>query len=212
MKFDNALPEPGANTEKPTAICWEVLKSNVAFDAKPWLSVVREQVRLPSGRLLDDFYRIRLHDFVVVMPLAGDGQWIFVRGYKHGPRCETLSPPAGLMEEDETPLAAAKRELLEETGCTADSWQCLGQFVVDVNRHCGSMHLFLARGVREVQLPAVDDGEPLVVERISIEAASAALKEGQIAGLAAAAAVSIAMVAAQLSPSKAAPIPAGQGF
>ena len=47
---------------------------------------------------------------------TADGRYVMVRGYKHGAGQVALSPPAGLIQPEELPQAAAARELLEETG------------------------------------------------------------------------------------------------
>jgi ADP-ribose pyrophosphatase len=61
-----------------------------------------------------------------------------------------LELSAGHLEADETPQAAAARELLEEGGAVAAHWQFLGRYVMDANRDCGWAHIFLAREARIV--------------------------------------------------------------
>lgn len=70
-----------------------------------------------------------------------------------------LAPPGGYLEPDEDPLAAAKRELAEETGYQAPTWIHLGSFVVDSNRGCGHAHLYLAMDAAKTIIPASDDLE-----------------------------------------------------
>ena len=172
---------------------WTTLERQSLLALPPWLTVVREQVRVPSGRVIDDFYQVLMRDFVMIVPVDTDGRFVFVRGYKHGPRSMTLSPPGGLIEAAETPLAAGVRELREETGHAGGDWRPLGSYVVDANRHCGTMHLFLARDVRYEQAPMWDDTEPLEVVRLGRAEAVEALADGQLGCLAAAAAVTIAL-------------------
>ena len=88
----------------------------------------------------------------------------------------TTAIVGGYLEPGEEPLAAAQRELLEETGYTGEDWHALGSFVVDANRGCGTAHFFLARGVRPVAEPDADDLEEqelLLLSRAEVEQALA---------------------------------------
>jgi ADP-ribose pyrophosphatase len=172
---------------------WKTLGQELLVSAPPWLSLYRERVELPSGRVIDDFYRIVLPDFVSIVPVTEAGDWVMVRGYKHGLGRVTLTPPAGLIEPGETPLAAAQRELLEETGYTAERWKPLGHFVVDGNRQCGTMHVFLATGACRVQEAQEDDSEALRIEHLNLSRVIAALSNGEIGNLAGAGAAALAL-------------------
>jgi ADP-ribose pyrophosphatase len=82
----------------------------------------------------------------------------------------------GYIEPGEEPLAAAKRELLEETGYEARQWESLGDFSVDGNRGNGIAHFFLAREAHPVTEPDADDleeQEMLKLSRAEVEAAVA---------------------------------------
>jgi ADP-ribose pyrophosphatase len=173
---------------------WKVLGQKLLLSAPPWLSVYRERVQLPSERIIDDFYRVVLPDFAVVLPVTATGEILMVRGYKHGLGRATLTVPAGLMNPGEPPLDAARRELLEETGYEAAEWKQLGRYIVDGNRQCGTMHLFLARNARAVRPPQDDETEVLQVELMRREQVLDALRAGEIATLAGAAAVTLALV------------------
>src|SRR5439155_1249714 len=133
---------------------------------EPWIEVFEEHIRLPDGRLVDDFYSIRLPDFVVIAPVTEDGRLVLVRHYRHGPRRVTHSLPSGFIEGAESPGEAAKRELLEETGYAAGEWSALGSFVVDGNRRCGLEHVFLATGARRVSEPSSADLAESTAENI----------------------------------------------
>jgi len=161
---------------------------------EPWIEVFEEHIRLPDGRLVDDFYSIRLPDFVVIAPVTEDGRLVLVRHYRHGPRRVTHSLPSGFIEGAESPGEAAKRELLEETGYAAGEWSALGSYVVDGNRRCGLEHVFLATGVRRVSEPFSADLAESTVELIKLEEATETLRRGDISELASAAGLSLALL------------------
>lgn len=174
---------------------WEVIGSRREYSVEPWFRIDRESLRLPDGRVLNDFYRIGMPDFAMTVAYDASGRQVLVKEYKPGPRSTTLSPPAGLVDGDETPVQAARRELLEETGRVSDDWYCLGSFVVDANRHCGTMHLFLALNARVVQAAVPENGQILPVVLMNDDEVFQSLASGAFSVLPAAAAISIAHAA-----------------
>lgn len=173
---------------------WRVLDRRLLVSAPPWMQVIQERVQLPSDKIIDDFYRVVLPEFAVAVPVTDDKKFILVRGYKHGLGRVTLSPPAGLLDAREEPLHAAQRELLEETGYAAADWRCLGKFVVDGNRQCGTMHLFSARSAHLVAEPVEDESEELKIELLDRTEVLAALSRGEFGTLAGASAIALALV------------------
>ena len=150
---------------------------------------------MPSGQVVDDFYRVILPDVAVVVAVTPDKELVMVRSYKHGLRQVTLSAPSGLVEPSESPLEAAQRELLEETGYMAPEWQSLGHFMVDGNRQCSTAHLFLARNaIRVASGNEEDDIEEVQVELMNPRHFLQAVQQGDIALLATISAVALAMV------------------
>ena len=174
---------------------WQVLKSSEIFTADPWLTLSVQQVRVPDGRVIDDFYQLALPDFIVVFAETASGEVIMIRQYKHGARRTSLTLPGGLIEKGEDPLDAAKRELLEETGYQADSWRSLGSYVVNGNLGCGHGHFFMAAGARRVREPESGDLETMEIELLTRGRLAEALRNGEVLLLNHAAAIAMAMTA-----------------
>lgn len=84
----------------------------------------------------------------VVVPMDGSGNIFLVSQYRAPIRTHILEFPAGRIEEGETPLGAAKRELLEEAGCRAKYWTSLGYIYPTPGYVSEKMHLYLATGLR----------------------------------------------------------------
>jgi ADP-ribose pyrophosphatase len=143
--------------EKPRH--WETLHRETVFTGGPIREVAIESVRLPNGRTVSDFYQIVLPDYVLVYAEMQDGTVPMLRQYKHGLRRVCLSFPGGAIEDGESPIDAARRELLEETGCTAERWVGYGSFVTNANQYCNSAHLFRAEGCARVSAPLSPDIE-----------------------------------------------------
>ena len=174
---------------------WQVLKTSEVFSADPWLTLSVQQVRVPDGRVIDDFYQLSLPDFIVVFAETASGKVIMIRQYKHGARRTSLTLPGGLVEKGEDPEEAAKRELLEETGYQAESWQSLGSYVVNGNLGCGKGHFFMAAGARKIREPESGDLETMEIELLTREKIAEALRNGEVMLLNHAAAIAMAMMA-----------------
>lgn len=172
---------------------WKVLRERTVYRAAPWIRVARQRVRLPDGRVVDDFHRIELGSYAVVVARMADGRLLFERQYKHGIGAVSLTLPGGYLAPKEDPLAGAKREFFEETGCRARHWRSLGRFTCNSNYGCGRAHLFLATGVRQVAEPRSGDLEEMEFVLLTARQAAAALRSGRICALSAATALALAL-------------------
>jgi len=103
---------------------------------------------------------------VAIVAVDGDGRVVLVRQPRAGAGRELLELPAGILDEREEPLAAAQRELREETGLHGGTWRHLISFFTTPGFSDELMHLYLATGLVEGD-PAPDPGEDLVVERVA---------------------------------------------
>jgi ADP-ribose diphosphatase len=174
---------------------WRVRSRRLAFDAAPWLRHWVETVELPDGTVLNDFHVVESRDFAVVLALTPQGLIVGERHYRHGVGEVCFVLPAGYLEPGETPLTAAQRELLEETGYEAFDWLALGSYIVDGNRGAGRMHAFLARDARLTQDQALDNTEQIDVELRPLDQVFQMLLRGEIRTLATAATLGLAQIA-----------------
>jgi ADP-ribose pyrophosphatase len=159
-----------------TMIQWKTLSKKVILQGNRFLTVENHTVGLPDGRIIPDWQWIITPDFVNVVAITLDGQFLCFRQTKYAIQGTSLAPVGGYIESGEHPLTAAKRELLEETGYEASSWTALGSFPVDANRGAGVGHFFLAQGARRVAEPKSDDLEEqelLLVSRKELDDAIA---------------------------------------
>ena len=176
---------------------WKVLSSREVYASPPWIRVDAQRVRLPDGRIVDPFHRVHLLDYALVVASTPDGRIAMLRQYRHGTGRVGLHVPGGFLNAGESPLQAAKRELMEETGCVATGWRSLGRHVCNANLGCGRAHLFAARGARSVAAPDPGDLEEQELVWLTRAEAAAALARGAVDSLASAAALALAMTRGQ---------------
>ena len=125
---------------------WKTLRTEMVLDLR-WYKVRREEVQLPDGRILDDYYVSVRPEVALVFPVTPAGEVIMVRQYKHGAREILLELPGGVCDPGEPPEASARRELLEETGYAAGRLTHLATLHDDPTKNTNRFHLFLAEGV-----------------------------------------------------------------
>ena len=134
---------------------WRTRSRRTLLERSPWLTVESHAVELPDGEVIEDWPWIVGREFVNVFAETKEGSFLVFRQVKYAVEGTSLAPVGGYLDDGEEPLAAARRELLEETGHAAADWTPLGRYVVDGNRGAGVGHLYLARGARKVAVPSI---------------------------------------------------------
>jgi len=119
-------------------------------------SVSEEHVVDPSG--FEIKRAIVHHNGSAVMMAVDDRKLILlVRQYRLPARASLWELPAGKLDQGETPLQAAKRELIEETGCRAKHWKKLVTFYPSPGYVAEKMTIFLATGLTEGKAQPMED-------------------------------------------------------
>lgn len=130
--------------------------SKTAFRGKLF-SVRVDQVRLAN--------KIREREVVVhpgavaIVALTPEGKVVLVRQYRHPVGASLWELPAGTLGRKEKPLAAAQRELAEETGYEAEEWKPLGEFYTSPGFCTEKIALYLARGLKSGPAAPEEDEE-----------------------------------------------------
>jgi 8-oxo-dGTP pyrophosphatase MutT (NUDIX family) len=131
---------------------WKVLESEYLL-RDPWMTVRADHCETDQGVIVDSYFVHESCDWVHVLALNENNEVLLTRQYRHAAGEIMLELPAGCVEKDEQPLAAMKRELLEETGCVADEFIPLAPQSPNPARCNNLVHPYVARRVRQVAVP-----------------------------------------------------------
>jgi ADP-ribose pyrophosphatase len=150
--------------EKPL---WRVRASNYVVDS-PYMRLRKDEIELPNGTRVYDYYIRESLGYVVVFPVTSAGEVVLTRQYRYGSDSIGLELPSGSLDRDEEPLACARRELAEETGYTSERWEPLIDAFAEPVRSNSIMHAFLALDAQLTTDQRLDETEYIEVERVSI--------------------------------------------
>jgi ADP-ribose pyrophosphatase len=164
----------------PAARPWAVLKSEMVVDEK-WYKLRRDEVKLPNGVVLDDYYVSVRPDVVLTFPVTDDGEVIFVRQYKHAAAGVFIELPGGVIDAHETnPQEAAHRELLEETGYSSDNMELLLDVIDNPTKDTNKIYFYLARNARKVADQDLDESESIEVLKVPVAEVEQMVLNGSI--------------------------------
>jgi 8-oxo-dGTP pyrophosphatase MutT (NUDIX family) len=164
--------------EPATVSAWTCVEAIDAFDAGAFL-VRRDRVLKPDGLPGNYTFVEAPSDFCVVVALDGAGRVTLVRQWRYPWGESSWELPAGHLEPGESGLAAAQRELQEEAGLIAASWQPLALLHNSASLTAHS-HLFLARDLSAAPTAREGSEDDMLVRRLPLAAALAAAANGDI--------------------------------
>jgi 8-oxo-dGTP pyrophosphatase MutT (NUDIX family) len=161
-------------------LAWEVLGS-AYLSCKPWLTLRRDRVRLPTGTVIEEYFVLEYPAWVNVVAVTSEDQVVLVRQYRHGLGRVGIELPAGVVDPgDPSPASAARRELLEETGYGGGAWQPLCVASANPATHSNLTYSFLAVGVEQVAPPATEATEDIRVLTASVDEVAGLVEAGQV--------------------------------
>jgi ADP-ribose pyrophosphatase len=158
---------------------WTTLARERVVEFGKYLTVERHTIKLPGGRIIADWPWLIMPDYINVVAVTDDDQFICFRQVKYAVEGTSLAVVGGYLEPGEEPLIAAQRELREETGYEAHEWIELGRYAVDANRGAGTGQSFLACGAYFVGGTISDDLEEQELLLLSRDEIAAALANGE---------------------------------
>lgn len=148
---------------------WKVLRSEYLF-RRPWLTVRRERIGLPGGGEIPEYYVLEYPDWVNTIARTCTGEFVFVRQYRRGLDRTCFELCTGVRDpQDATPEAAARRELLEETGFGGGQWSELMVVSANPSTQTNLTHCFVATDVERISEQHLESTEDLTVHLLTPE-------------------------------------------
>jgi len=162
--------------EKPV---WRLRNSSYVVDA-PFMRLRKDEVELPDGTVIPDYFVRESNGFVVVFALTTGGRVLIGREYRYGCDAIGLELPAGNIAQAEAPLACALRELGEETGYEAGGIEPIGTWYAEPVRSDARAHAFLVLDAVRVGDQILDATEHIDVLDVDLDEMRAMLRDGRI--------------------------------
>jgi len=145
---------------------FKVINSETILDK--FFKIKKDKIKLPDGNMMD-YYSVNTKDVISIIAINEKNEVLICRQYRH-PTGKVIDDfPAGWIEKGESPEAAAKRELEEETGYTAKELKKLGNYYPTPGVSNTKIHFFLATGIKKDKEQNLDPSEFIEVKLIPLE-------------------------------------------
>ena len=154
---------------------WKILESHHIHK-----NVRIDKCELPNGMVIDGFV-LEYRDWVTVIALTKQQEMVLVRQYRHGAQKVILELPGGAMDaEDQSPMQAARRELLEETGFASDTFIQIGCVSPNPANQTNLIYSFLALDAEKVGGQHLDSTEDIEVVLKPLDEVIRMAKKGEL--------------------------------
>jgi ADP-ribose pyrophosphatase len=126
---------------------WKTLNSKVLFKNKYGYRLLEDDIEYDDGSKGKYNYLERKRGYVVIVPISKDGNVYLLKNWRYPLQKQIFELPMGYVDQEESPLMAAKRELDEELGIKKAKWIKLGYAWQAPGILKMKAHLFLAVNV-----------------------------------------------------------------
>lgn len=163
---------------EPDVATWERLESKQIADCRVFR--VREDISRRSDGVSGTFYVLENPDWVNIIAVTKEGQVVLIEQFRHGTESVILEIPGGMVDENESPEGAAKRELLEETGYSSKNWVLLGRSHPNPAIQNNSVYHYLALDCEKFAEVSFDEHENIVSKLMPLANVPKLISHGKI--------------------------------
>jgi ADP-ribose pyrophosphatase len=154
--------------DQPRDLRWKKLSSEYVYNDR-WFKARADSCEFPDGRIIEPYYIVELPDWCNTIVVTKEERIILVRQYRYPVDQVTFELPGGVIEKDETPIDAAKREMEEETGYTSTDIEFLLQVAPNPAINNNTAYFFLAKNAVPATVMNSDAFEDIDVVSFSKE-------------------------------------------
>jgi ADP-ribose pyrophosphatase len=138
-----------------------------------------DRCELSNGYVLD-YHLLEYDDEITVFALTRKQEVLLIKQYRHGVQQAILELPGGSVDEGETPLDAAKREMMEETGYSSETFIEVGCASPNPAIYTNKIYFFLAIDVERIGEQNIHDAGNIEVSLLPLEEVIAMAKQGTL--------------------------------
>lgn len=138
-----------------------------------------DKVQLPSGSIVPEWFVLEFPDWVNVIAITRDGNFVMEDQYRHAIGETHFEMVAGVIDPGETPLEAARRELSEETGYGGGEWELFMTLSPNPTNHTNRSYTFLATNVEPLHAQHQEATEDIHVDIFTPQEVWQLLQQGE---------------------------------
>lgn len=134
------------NDDKP----WQIVGRRTIYSSD-WINLHLLELGLPDGQVLHDVHLLDYpHEAAAVVPVGDDGKILLIDHYRFQTDTRGWEIPAGRIDDGESASEAIARELQEETGHRAHTYEYIGHYFPSNGSSNQRFHLYAARGIERI--------------------------------------------------------------
>ena len=152
---------------------WKILQSSYVRPRYRF-----DQIELPNGKTFEAV-ALEFRSWASVLALTKNREVVLVKQFRHAAQAVVWEFPGGVVDDGETPLEGARRELAEETGYTAANLIEVGRFYPNPAMQSNLMYAYLAFDAEKTDIQRLDDAEDIEVHLVPLDELIAMTHRGE---------------------------------
>ncbi|HET9056413.1 MAG TPA: NUDIX hydrolase [Chitinophagaceae bacterium] len=158
---------------------WKILSSEYLYQHPPYFIARKDVCQRSDGHLIPAYYVVELPPSVVIFPVVDD-KVLMIKQYRHPVKQISWELPGGFVDNNETGIAAAQRELEEETGYVFDNYKQLGKIAGNPGILNNFTDVFVATGSHIKGIQNFEINEEIEIQMLSFDEIIQMLNQNKI--------------------------------